>query len=57
VLRRILRHCGVDELRLIPLNLRALTLELFSLPSESAFTQVHQLQNPGTKIFFVRHLF
>jgi hypothetical protein len=41
VLRYILRHCGVGKLRLIPQNLRALHLELFSLPSESDFLLFH----------------
>jgi len=32
-LRCILRHCDVPYVRLIPQNLRALNLELFTLPS------------------------
>jgi len=37
VLRCIFRHCGVPYVRLIPQDLRALNLELFTLPSESDF--------------------
>jgi hypothetical protein len=36
-LRRISRHCDVLSVRLIPRNLRALNLELFTLPSKSDF--------------------
>ncbi len=39
VLRCILRHSDVQEVRLIPQDLRALNLELFALPSNSAFCE------------------
>jgi hypothetical protein len=35
-LRYILRHCGVQEVRLIPQYLRALPAELFTKPSNLA---------------------
>jgi len=39
------RHCDVLYVRLIPQNLRALNLELFTLPSKSDFLQDRQLLN------------
>ena len=43
VLHCILRHCGVALVRLIPQDLRALNLELFTLPSNLDFLQNHQI--------------
>jgi hypothetical protein len=39
VLRCILRHCDVLSVRLIPQDLRALNLELFTLPSSLDFLE------------------
>ena len=41
-LRCILRHCSVLKVRLIPQDLRALNLELFTLPSNFDFLRDHQ---------------
>jgi hypothetical protein len=41
-LRCILRHCSVPYVRLIPQDLRALNLKLFTLPSNFDFLRVHQ---------------
>jgi hypothetical protein len=41
VLRCILRHCDVLSVRLIPQDLRALNLELFTLPSHGEFLGNH----------------
>ena len=41
-LRCIPRHCDVLYVRLIPRNLRALNLELFTLPSKSDFLRDRQ---------------
>jgi len=42
-LRFILSHCGVRQVRLIPSDLRALHMELFTLLSVIDFLQDHQL--------------
>jgi hypothetical protein len=41
VLRRTLRHCDVLSVRLIPQDLHALNLDLFTLPSNTDFLRVH----------------
>jgi hypothetical protein len=41
-LRFILSHCGVRQVRLIPLDLRALHLELFTLLSAFDFLRARQ---------------
>jgi hypothetical protein len=43
VLRCILRHCDVLSVRLIPQDLRALNLELFTLPSGFDFLRKDQV--------------
>jgi hypothetical protein len=42
VLRCLLRHCDVLSVRLIPRDLRALNLELFTVPSSLDFLRDHQ---------------
>jgi hypothetical protein len=42
-LRCIPRHCDVRQVRLIPRNLRALNLKLFTLPSNFDFLRVYQV--------------
>ena len=46
VLRCILRHYDVLSVRLIPQDLRALNLELFTLPSSLDFLRDHQSWAP-----------
>jgi len=49
-LRCIPRHYDVLSVRLIPRNLRALNLELFTLPSKSDFFEAIKLNNLDTNI-------
>ena len=42
-LRCILSHCSVLYVRFVPQDLRALNLDLFTLPSDFDFLRIHQL--------------